>query len=273
MEVYGDKPKDKFNENDISIAQTLALMRTMRLTTKNGDIVVPVAHATKPHFRVIFSGYQEKDSASPGNKENHDGCVDYLKKYLEKAKDTFRLQTFLLDNKTYIDRATNRVRLSVGEKRNLVEQIIFRPDLGSQYAWFNGASARARFSDGCFVESDLVGRPSLSFHPTGRNPGIIIEVIQTHPPEKLTFQRLYEMSLAAHFVIFYIIPDQHFESQYNRIWPMGNVCCLRFTFYMFGGKLFENGVHIPWKNKEITAKHQELLIALGDAMKTVKALK
>jgi len=118
--------------------------------------------------------------------------------------------------------------------------------LGANYAWYQGASSRARFDDQRYIEPDLCGRPAASFQPTNDNPGIVIEVIRTHAPDEPTFARLFKLSKTAHFVIFYIIPDDDKESQHNRLWPERGIWDLRVTFYLANGRLYESGIEIPW---------------------------
>jgi hypothetical protein len=255
MDVFGPN-QERFTEKDIYSPVKLAQMRTMELRKTDKSIVIPVDHPTKKHFRVLGGAYGEIDARGP-KLETHDKCVDYLEKRLAFAKDAFRITSFVLKGDVQINTFSGRPTPKNGAKPVRDLQAIFKPLPGANYAWYRGPSSRARFDDQRYIEPDLCGRPAVSFQPTNENPGIIIEVIRTHAPDEPTFARLFKLSKTAHFVIFYIIPDDDEESQHNRLWPEGGILDLRVTFYLVNGRFYESGIEIPWTGSTQTHRYQQ----------------
>lgn len=269
MKVFGPD-KEAFTEADISSSAKRDEMRSKVLKNDLGEIVVVVNHPTKKHFRVLGSAFGEKP-AGVEKDGSHDVCVEYIKRHFEEYDRSFRIVSWVLTCKTNIYRETGRPGPSRGEKRTVEIQTIAQPSPDVSYQWYQGAAARARFKDQFYIEPDLCGRPQNSFQPNGTNVGIVVEVIRTHCPEPGSFARLLTLSKTANLIIFYFIPEDSNECQFNRAWIKNGVFELTVSFYILNGKFYESGVHIPPSGR--SAEHlyaQYVKGVLNDAKNNVK---
>ncbi|WP_286071344.1 hypothetical protein [Stenotrophomonas sp. 57] len=259
MIVTGSNQK-RYTEDDIRDALSLAEMRSTVLFNNESQIVVPVNHPTRKHFRALGQPSKAKLKGDPHD-TNHDRCIAYLENFLKNAGDSFEIVTFVPRFSAYIHKETGRPAASKGESKTYELQPVFNAIAGSDYRWFTGPSARVIYPDGSYIESDLCGRATATFYPTRLKPNIVIEVIRSHPPDFDTFERLVELSKNNTFVLFFLIPendDNSVESQFNRAWRKHRLQ-LRVSFYLMDGMFYEAAVHIPDSGINRRAVYEQLV--------------
>lgn len=256
MNVTGTNNR-QYTESNIANAKDLAEMRSTVLRNQAQQIVIPVNHPTRKHFRTVGKASAER-LLGEAQDSTHDKCIVYLKRLLEEAGDSFQIVTLVPNFSAYIHSKSGRPAASKGEKKTYDLQPIFISEPGSCYKWFTGPSARVHFPDGSYIESDLCGKATASFCASRTMPDIVIEVIRTHPPDAATFEKLIELSTKNTFVLFFIIPEDSVESQINRAWRMRQLD-LRVSFYLKDGLFYEAGIHIPESGCERAAVYAQLV--------------
>lgn len=250
--AYGLSSGKTYRQDHIGDPDALAAMRIEPLIDENGVAVAAVAHKTSPHFRRLGQEVKVKELPRHPRSVQHNECVKVLLAGLQANGNRVEIVTHVFDD------ATNPRASSV--------QTLFalRPD--SEFRWFCESPIRA--SDRTVIQPDLTGRPSDRMSPTGRNPAVVIEVIDTHAPHSATLLRLWALSKAAHHIYFYLLnPKKPLLEQYLNgmtVDDSGRVR-IRFTYAILNGELIKNGQIQSLKAKSAMGRMQQALKALENA--------
>lgn len=221
MPAVGQDSGTTYYENQINNPDVLARMKVEVLSNvgEPGSIVVPVRRADAPHFRRLAGGAFRVRVGTSEQDETHKRCISHL-----HAKLTGQL----------VGVVTN-----VFEGGSVDTYILVKPTRDSSYIWYE--EARIPLGGGRYIQSDLCGRDVTAFSMGTANPGIIIEVIQTHLPERDTFYALLNISKAHVFVGFYFIGPGRMVSKFNSVLGSDEAMHLRFAYYLLDGVFYENG--------------------------------
>lgn len=92
-----------------------------------------------------------------------------------------------------------------------------------------------------YIQPDICGRATERFYPSARQQNVIIEVINTHPPELETFYALLHYSCFNHIVLFYFVAEGSIASQYSGFKQFGGEAKIWVSHYLLDGKAFRNG--------------------------------
>ncbi|WP_372388982.1 hypothetical protein [Xanthomonas axonopodis] len=257
--VKGAESGTPFHEDQIWIDSIYAKMRAEPLLNEDDEIVIPVRSQETPHFRRLGlgKGFQATERKEPSKK--HTEVIVDLFKRLESEKNNIEMSTYVFLNK-------KEVWVNAERGREIVSQILFRPVAASTYAWYR--ENRIRFDDGTYIQPDLCGRDTKTMTPGAFNPGIIIEVIDSHPPEPATLSKLMKLSMCAHHVYFFFITsDQPYNSQYLNSVKKGKArASLRFTYALIGGELIVNGEPVQLDSESFDGRCGEILVKLDQVV-------
>lgn len=223
MTVTGSISGCEYTESDI-FTDRYTRMKLEPLFNSDDELVVPVRKESQPHFRRVGKASFGKRVGRSENNPTHNDCVDQIFERLTQGSRLNRFTTYVFEPNTQHN-----------------EQVFFAPSVTSDYRWVKEADARIAFNDGTYIQPDLAGRDANRFFPRASCPNIIIEVVRTHAPEELTFQRLYELSLANTITIFYFIADGRGSGILNHTTATNDHFTLRVSHYMIGGQPYSNG--------------------------------
>jgi len=233
--VRGAESGTEFLVSQIRDSSAYARMRMEPLLTDSDEIVVPVRSKQSPHFRRIGKpgGFSAAHRNPPSQK--HRQTIGELHQRLMQQGNKLEFITYVFENNKQV---------LIGEskgKSKCASQVLFKPGGLSEYIWYT--ESRIRFDDGVYIQPDLSGRDTKTMAPGPSNPAIIIEVIDSHPPEPETFARLMRLSMCAHQVYFFFITSSRpYNSQYmNSIRSGDPRASFRFTHALIGGELVVNG--------------------------------
>ena len=225
-----------------------ASMVSDTLTDDNGTIVRPVRRQGAPHFRVLGRKVSitdiERNAASPA----HNAAVAAITQMLRDQSRALNFYTRIFD-----------------ENGNTVEQRLFAAPVGNHRVWFTENTIL--FDDFVRIRPDISGRDASIFAATGQRPAIIIEVIETHPPEAETLARLFQLSRMAHQVYFFSLVGKraHLAYRYNSATAGDRVVRVRITYCLINGDLMKNG-------ELIELKHEDPLLRAAEALPKLSCL-
>lgn len=227
-----------FKANEISDDNVYAQMKLCVLVDESETMVVPVRRRDALHFRRL--GGQQKFTAcnrAPTTVE-HGKAVAGLLDRLTNAKGDLRFVTYVFEDG---DQGAN------GKE----EQPIFKVLSKSEYRWYS--ENQIRFDDGKYIQPDISGRDITKMGPGSANPGVIIEVIDTHPPEMETFEKLMSLSRSGYAVFFFLLKDTRpfFAQFYNSVRNVPPITQIRFSCALLRGALVVNGERIFVKEKKV----------------------
>ena len=232
--------------SDADLTERLAYLRTRSLVDGDGQFVIPVAHATTPHFqRVADSALGTRiGGGETRDVDSHNNCRSYLKDAMS-GPDGFRVVTYCF----------GPGRSSTDDAGHPYTQPVLLDGTGSNgYQWYEEASARIGMGDNTYIQPDLAARNESRFSVRPAGPALIVEVVRTHTPEVETLAELLTLSSNAHLVAFYFIPtartppparDPRYNwSKYNNTTPAEGAtpATLRVSYYLFNGELYINGI-------------------------------
>jgi hypothetical protein len=227
-----------FQANEIADDHVYAQMRLCVLVDGGETIVVPVRRTDAWHFRRL--GGQQKFTACKraSTTVEHGKAVAGLLDRLTEAKGDLRFVTYVFEHG---NQGAN------GKE----EQPIFKVLSKSEYRWYG--ENQIRFDDGKYIQPDISGRDIAKMGPGSANPGVIIEVIDTHPPEMETFEKLMSLSRSGYAVFFFLLKDTNpfFAQFYNSVKNLSPVTQIRFTCALLKGVLVVNGERILLKEKRV----------------------
>lgn len=225
MPVTGQTSQTTYHEQDILSPRYLRMQEEVLIREEDDSQVIPVRNQAAPHFRVIRAGaYRKRVGPSESSDPTHSAAIARLLEHFASLKLVVSTTVF---GETEKDRST---------------QTIFRQG-DRDYRWFREHACRIPLGDGRYIEPDLCGRDQQCFQPSAGAPTIIIEVIQSHPPDEAAFLELERMSAKGCLVLFHFVVINGCDSQYNRIRVRRdrNEIEINPALYLSGGVLFKNG--------------------------------
>lgn len=204
--------------------------------------VRPVRNEKAPNFRKlrdsIFVRPYERRERDP----THDACIATLVRLLRSSK----LKVW---SATFNDEGV----------RDPFGQVLFAQGKSDYDWWQDGGPCRMAAGPGAYIQPDICGRSKEVFFPSARLQNVIIEVINTHPPELETFYALLDYSRYNHLVLFYyVVPDTD-RSQYSEYEMRDATLMLRATHYLLGGQVFRNGKPVERYGRNDEAWYAHLL--------------
>lgn len=232
MPIIGQTSRTIYHERDILSPLYLRMQNEELIRDEDDSQVIPVRNQAAPHFRVIRPGaFRQRIGPSEAQDPTHGAAIARI---LERCTSSRLVVSTTLFGESEKDRST---------------QTIFRQE-DREYRWFREHACRIPLGDGRYIEPDLCGRDQQSFQPGNRAPTIIIEVIQSHPPDEAAFLELERMSARGCLVLFHFVVPNGWDSQYNRIrvHQGRNEIEILPALYLSGGVLFKNGQPIERKD-------------------------
>lgn len=207
-------------------------MSELRLVSDDADEVpvVPVRNKVAPHFRRLAKPTFIVPIQAPERDVTHSECIAQLMK-------AFRERSLAISTTIFGDR-----ELSVPTS----EQALLGPLAIGEYQWWDDTGGtRIPVGNGRYIQPDICGTPTKpsSFYPSSRTPRVIIEVIQTHPPEPETLLNLLSLSEQNHLVVLYFVKPGSSTTRYSQTqtWKRGEVR-VRAAHYLLGRRVLRNGV-------------------------------
>lgn len=214
-------------------------MKAEPLSNEEGALVVPVRNKTRPHFRRIGDATFRNRIGATEVDPTHKKVVSWLKKNLQANR--LRVVTWVFDD---IESPES------SKQADHEEQVIFFSTDATQYKWFSENECRVAFEGGNYIVPDIAGRDSAVFFPSAGHESVIIEVVQTHYPDRDTFFRLLSLSSVGLLVIFYFVAPEKWSSKFNRCDIDKDNCIveLRPAYYLAQGHVYKNGRE--WNRRE-----------------------
>jgi len=123
-------------------------------------------------------------------------------------------------------------------------QTIFSQGKASYEWWEDGGPCRMAAGEEGYIQPDICGRSKSIFFPSARQQNVVIEVINTHPPEIDTFFALLNYSRFNHLVLFYYVAEGALQSQYSKFEVNNGTLSIRAAHYLLGGHVFRNGTEV-----------------------------
>lgn len=263
--AYGMMTGNSYSINDIGKPDKYASMKCEPLVDEHGVPLTPVRLKGSYHYRRLGGEVQLQGLPRAPKDPTHDQIVRTLHQRLDASEGKLEFYTYVFDNdyrqkkKAALEEIERRgmkedkgfIKEYLAEHAPIPEQPLFMAPKNEQYAWFKEATGVIRFSDERFIQPDITGRGSSTLTPTGRLPGLIIEVIRTHIPDQETFKKLVQLSRMAYQVYFYFTDSKGSASRYNDTRTCKrdgvNFLRIRVAIYLQGGELVSNGevVGIP----------------------------
>jgi len=201
--------------------------------------VRPVRNEKAPNFRKLRESIFVRPYEQRERDPTHDACIETLVNLLQSSK----LKVW---SATFNDEGV----------RDPFGQILFSQGKPDYYWWQDGGPCRMAAGPGAYIQPDICGRSTAVFFPSARQQNVIIEVINTHPPELDTFYALLNYSQYNHLVIFYYVAEGANGSQYSRFDFQDGTLVLRVAHYLLGGKVFANGEERkPWNDARAWYEH------------------
>lgn len=233
MPAIGQDTGTIYQEQDIldfAVHQTMSrepLYRIDQHDQETDTLVVPVRNKHSPNFRKIkgsqFTLQHERRESDP----THDACIATLVRHLSNSKLKIWSPVFDEDGKP----------AKFG-------QAIFSQGKNHYQWWQDGGPCRMASGEEGYIQPDICGRSKDVFFPSARQQNVVIEVINTHPPEIDTFYTLLNYSKFNHLVLFYYVAEGSDRSQYSRYELQDGTLSLRVAHYLIGGRVFRNGDEI-----------------------------
>jgi hypothetical protein len=255
MPIIGQTSRTIYHERDILSPLYLRMQNEVLIREEDDSQVIPVRNQVAPHFRIIRQGvFRERIGLSEAQDPTHGAAIAYL---MERCTSSRLVVSTTVFGEGGNDRST---------------QTIFRQE-DREYHWFREHACRIPLGDGRYIEPDLCGRDQQSFHPSNRSPTIIIEVIQSHPPDEAAFLELERMSAHGCLVLFHFVVSGGRDSQYSRIrlHRDRNEIEILPALYLSGGMLFKNGDPVERKaGKSDGEWHQYVSTCYFDYMQARK---
>lgn len=237
--VRGAKTGKEYTEQDIFNPCEYPRMKDEPLFDADDRLVIPVRNKESPHFRRIGSSSFGKRVGRSEDNPTHNSCVQLLLGTLSDGG----IQG--IDFYTYV----------FADDGSHEEQVIFSTLPTGSYRWYKEADSRIAFTDGTYIQPDLGGRDETKFFQRSLCPNVLIEVIRTHHPDEKTFFKLIELSKTSHHIYFYFINEGQSASKLNSFKIDSGRLKIRFSHYIFDGKIFRNGKPQPIQKESETAEH------------------
>lgn len=222
--------RERFTEQQILSSNHYARMCKERLFSEDdGSLVVPVRRKEQPHFRRIGGEVYRTLLQSSERDKTHGEAIAALMNVLKTGVVEIATPTFNGEGKL-----------------DPVGQVLFGPISPGQYHWWDdGGGTRIPLNDGRYIQPDICGKASAptAFSATSGQPNVIIEVIQTHLPEKETLYELLQLSAMNYIVVFYFVAPGRKGTKYSRLSRPGPGKTTRIlaAHYLLGRCLLQNG--------------------------------
>jgi len=244
--AIGQYTKNEYLESDILTPRYGAMSSEPLRLKDTKEQVIAVRRHGAPHFRRIAPNayrHRIRDRAEPDPRHNH--CIDFLLRRLNDERGHFTICT-----PTFDDDGT----------RDPDGQTFVRSAKTGRYRWWSDSKGtRIPVGLGRYIQPDLCGQPvePKNFHAHSSAPNVIIEVIQSHYPEKATMLELLRLSEKNHLVVFIFMGERHYGSRYSRIETDEDAfkMNLRPVIVLLGGNSVQNGV--PYKSVPRLYSHDE----------------
>lgn len=250
MPAVGLESGNIYRESDIFDAKTFLKMKAepLHLAEDEDSLVLPVRLKSKPHFRLL-SKYPKRVRVGAGeDNETHRKVIKFILKKLKACKQ-FAATTYVFE-----------------ENQKHVQTIYLSPnsqDDLTTYSWWE--EARIPISSAKYIQPDICGRNNGSFLPGRTNPGIVIEVIQTHYPEPSTFEHLLSLSQQNNLVLFYFVRVNHWGSKYSHVDTSNNkILAIRSGHWLSDGRFYVNDDEIVNSRNTIAEWYKELCVDYFD---------
>lgn len=229
MPARGQRTGRLYQKEEIFIDSAYAAMmvESLYLEDEPDVLVTPIRRQGSPHWRrentALYRIAVERRESDP----THDRCIAELCEAL-RSKKLSVWSTDFLDSK-------------VQWKAYLLHQ----EGLGGLYHWWkDDAGCRVPVGQGRFIQPDICGRSASVFFPTGKAKSVVVEVINTHIPERGTFYALLELSQYHHLVLFYYVAPGSSQSQYSRRSISETEVEISVAHYLLDGKVYRNGKEV-----------------------------
>lgn len=204
--------------------------------------VRPVRNEKSPNFRKVRDSIFRNPVERRENDPTHNRCVANLVQLFAQSPLRIWSNTFE-DDRTPTPFGTT----------------LFSQGPADYQWWQDGGHCRMAAGPDNYIQPDICGRSTEVFYPSGRQPNVIVEVINTHPPELDTFFALLDYSLYNHLVAFYYVAPDSDGSQYSSYRLSNGVLSLRVAHYLIGGKAYMNGKEAERRPQETNAAWYEYL--------------
>lgn len=126
----------------------------------------------------------------------------------------------------------------------LGEQVLLGPLDTGEYEWWSDVTGnRIPVGNGRYIQPDICGRPKnqAAFCPSNDRPAVLIEVIQTHPPEWETLFYLLDLTEKNHLLVFYFVAPNRHGTKYSYANEAQGQFRVTSAFYLLDRKVFANG--------------------------------
>lgn len=255
MSAIGSSTGNTYNEDEILKSPRFELMKEEVLHAPNEPetIVVPVRNKFKPHFRILSKAPQAKRVGSGESNPTHTKVIDFLLRSLRKRP---QLQVMTL----------------VFEEDRIEQQTICKvPARKTQkgYTWWS--EARIRIDQNRYIQPDICGRSERDFLPLRDEPGVVIEVIQTHYPDEHTFGQLVALSERNFIVLFYFVAEDGWGSKFSSVeLKEDGIVKIRSAYWLADGALFRNGELVKRAEMDDSKWYLHVKTRYFDAVMTAK---
>ncbi len=237
--VRGSRSGREYSEKDIFDPAAYPRMKEEPLIDSDDCIVIPVRNQGSPHFRRVGLPSFGARLGRSENDPTHNACVDQLfEKLSDEGIEGIDFYTYVFSD--------------AGERE---DQVIFSTQPDAAYKWFKETDSKIGFADGTYIQPDLGGRDSDRFFQKSAYPTVLIEVVRTHHPDEKTFFKLLELSKMNCHTFFYFIGEGKTFSVLNNFKTAGGRLRIRFSKYLLGGVLYNNGKAFHSKKSDETDGH------------------
>ena len=222
--------REKFTEQQILNSSDYVRMRSEGLLSDDEcSLVIPVRRKDQPHFRRI-GGVVYQTSLQPQEQDKTHGEA------IAAIMNILKTQVVEITTPTF----------DVEGRLDPEGQVLFGPVSPGDYHWWDDSSGtRIPLNNGRYIQPDICGRASTpaAFSPTTVQPNVIIEVIQTHLPEKETLYELLQLSAMNYIVVLYFVAPGRKGTKYSRLSSprAGGRMRILAAHYLSGRRLLENG--------------------------------
>lgn len=200
--------------------------------TSDGTLVVAVRRQEAPHFRRLGSSPYRIAVQRRENNPMHNQTVSDL-------TAAFRAKTTVFQTRTFDESGPAGVKILLGPA-----------DAGEYEWWSDDAGNRIPVGDGRYIQPDICGRSTQKdgFWATIGQPSLLVEVIQTHPPEAETLFHLLNLTERNHILVLYFVAPERRSTQFSYTLVTAQGVHVTTAFYFISRQLFANGeakVRIP----------------------------
>jgi hypothetical protein len=251
-------------------AQIIAASQAGRLTTsyyqrikavpghlrQTTDGLIPV----QPHFSPVGKAIKvvAVDPEATEKDPTHNKIVKRLCDTLNHYKSNFVIATNHQTEKV-------KIRLSDGKTKDVPKPVrLWSCQAECDFVWRREPWTHRWFEKVKYIQPDLVGFDANRPFPGPNNPTVIIEVVNSHPPEKETWERLVELSRDHHWVLFYLCAAGHEVGRFGkmkrrvkntRTGPVKRLW-IQVAFYLKDGIFYDEGKPVTSVDQDNEEQHK-----------------